>query len=139
MPLTFSFSFSNTLEKKKDRKTVVAARHQWLSNENTSLTILSLSQKRQRKVCLLIITYHKGSSKPGCHQWQCSHFFHLRLQPQILPVKEKEEMFTTHSAMEFPSVWREECIFSLKPNVLLYFTNRFNLVHCFLFIQRLSS
>lgn len=66
---------------------------------------------------LLIITYHKDNSEPGCHQWQCSHFSHLRLQLQILPVKMKEKMFTTLISTEFPQWqahrYKTHCLFHL--------------------------
>lgn len=72
--------------------------HQWPSDENSAVySNIKYVLKRQRKMQLLIITYHKGNSEPGCHQWQCSHFSHLRLQLQILPVKMKEKnVYNTH-------------------------------------------
>lgn len=77
--------------------------HQWWSDENSAgHSNIKYVLKRQRKMQLLIITYHKGNSEPGCHQWQCSHFSHLRLRLQILPVKMKEKMFTTFISAEFP-------------------------------------
>lgn len=77
--------------------------YQWSSDENWAVhSNIKYVLKRQRKMQLLIITYHKGNSGPGCHQWQCSHFFHLRLQLQILPVKMKEKVFTTLISTEFP-------------------------------------
>lgn len=82
--------------------------YQWSSDENRAVhSNIKYVLKRQRKMQLLIITYHKGNSGPGCHQWQCSHFFHLRLQLQILPVKMKEKMFTTLISTEFP--WWQVC------------------------------
>lgn len=92
--------------------------HQWSSDENSAVySNIKYVLKRQRKMQLLIITYHKGNSEPGCHRWQCSHFSHLRLQLQILPVKRKEKMFTTLISIEFPQ-WqacrhKTHCLFHL--------------------------
>ena len=91
---------------------------QWSSDENSAVySNIKYVLKRQRKMQLLIITYHKGNSEPGCHQWQCSHFSHLRLQLQILPVKMKEKMFTTLISTEIPQWqvcrYKTHCLFHL--------------------------
>lgn len=92
--------------------------HLWSSDENSAVhSNIKYVLKRRRKMQLLIITYHKGNSEPGCHQWQCSHFSHLRLQLQILPVKMKEKMFTTLISTEFPRWqacrYKTHCLFHL--------------------------
>lgn len=92
--------------------------YQWSSDENWAVhSNIIYVLKRQRKMQLLIITYRKGNSRPGCHQWQCSHFFHLRLQLQILPVKMKEKMFTTLIPTDFPRWqayrYKTRCLFHL--------------------------